>query len=152
VDNSGNWDLVFDGIEDIGFAYAIDTNNDLDLERNGNAVIWALDTDAMAGLDTNADNVPDGNIDANDYDPVNGSVNAVAGNLGTQVALRDIRAVRIWLLARSERVFNDLVDNNTYALGHKMLDMSQPANAGRQNFRHLLFSGTVSLFNFERLP
>jgi type IV pilus assembly protein PilW len=151
------WDLVFDGIEDIGFAYAYDTDNDLNMERTAVAVgagpiIWAINTDNVVGLDTNADNVPDGDINALDDTDGDGDIDNADGGLGTQIPLSDIRAVRIWLLARSRTAFPGFTDNSIYTLGHKVLDMSAAANANRNNFRHKLLVGAVAMNNHERKP
>jgi type IV pilus assembly protein PilW len=154
--NPAAWDLVFDGIEDIGFAYAFDADNDLDLDRNaagaGSTVMWGIDTDATAGLDTNTDNNADGDIDALDDGDDDGWIDAVDGGLGTQVALNDIRAVRIWMLARAEATDTTYTDTNTYVLGHKVIDMTKPANANRARFRHRMLVGAVALPNHEWKP
>lgn len=152
------WNLVFDGIEDIGFAYAYDTDNDLDLDRSAVAggglgpVIWAINTDNLPGLDVNVDNVPDGDINALDDGDGDGDIDTVDGGLGAQIDLNDIRAVRIWILARSRQAYPKFTDNSTYTIGHKVIDMSLPANANRNNFRHRLLLGAVAMNNHERKP
>jgi type IV pilus assembly protein PilW len=159
--NSANplaWDLVFDGIEDIGFAYAFDADNDLDLDRSAVAagagtVMWAIDTDNIIGLDTNVDNVPDGDINALDDGDGDGLINNADGGLGVQIPLRDIRAVRIWILARSRQAFPNYTDSNTYVLGRKVMDMlNDPLYANRRNFRHKLLVGAVAMQNRQRTP
>ena len=151
--NPNNWDLVFDGIEDISFAFAYDTNNDWDLERANNnplnSVVWAIDTDNVPGLDTNSDNVSDGDINIQDDSAKDGEINAIDGSLGTQINLRDIRAVRIWLLARSETAFPKHVDRQTYVLAHKVIDMTDPAYANQARFYHRMLTGAVALWNYE---
>lgn len=153
-----SWELVFDGIEDIGFAYAYDIDNDLELERvnlpggGPGPVIWAMNTDANPALDTNADNVPDGNVDILDDGNGDGLINTSDGNLAPQIPLRNIRAVRIWLLARSRRPYPDYVDINRYVIGRKVLDMGDPANANRNNFRHVLLTGAVAFQNYPMQP
>lgn len=152
------WDLVFDGIEDIGFAYAYDTDNDLDLDRSAVAggglgpVIWAINTDNLQGLDVNVDNVPDGDVNVLDDGDNDGDIDTVDGGLGTQIDLNDIRAVRIWILARSRQIFPDYTDSGIYTLGHKVIDMSDPVNANRNNFRHRLLVGAVAMNNHQRKP
>lgn len=152
------WDLVFDGIEDIGFAFAFDADNDLDLDRSAGAagagtVMWAFDTDNIIGLDTNADNVPDGDINALDDGDGDGDIDSADGGLGTQIPLRDIRAVRIWILARSRQIIPNYTDSNTYVLGHKVMDMlNDPFYANRRNFRHKLLVGAVAMQNRQRTP
>jgi type IV pilus assembly protein PilW len=149
------WDLVFDGIEDISFAYAYDNDNDLDLDRsNGaaSAVIWALDTDGITGLDTNADNNSDGDINAQDDNNEDGNIDSSDGSLGAQIPLSDIRAVRIWLLARSKQTFPKYTDSKTYVLGHKVMDMLNDTYANRRTFHHKLLVGAVALQNRQRKP
>jgi type IV pilus assembly protein PilW len=155
--NGVAWTLVFDGIEDIGFAYAFDSDNDLDLDRAVGAggvstVMWAVDTDNLIGLDTNLDAVPDGDITVTDDTDADGDIDAADGGLGAQIALSDIRAVRIWLLARSRRLYRKFTDNSIYTVGDRVIDMSLPANANRNNFRHKLLVGAVALHNHERKP
>lgn len=155
---SGSWDLVFDGIEDISFAFAYDNDDDLDLDRTAipaggaGAIIWGINTDNVVGLDTNADNVPDGNIDLNDDKDGDGWIDTVDGGLGGQIPLVNIRAVRIWLLARSRNAFPNYTDDHTYVLGHKVIDMTDAANANRRNFRHKMLEGAIALPNHQWLP
>lgn len=151
--SSTGWDLVFDGIEDISFAYAFDNDQDLELDRNGTAVIWGIDTNSQAGLDTNADSNGDGDIDASDDSNGDDIINTTDGSLGgVEIELARIKAVRIWLLARSRVSYPDFTDNSTYALGHKLIDMSDAANVGRRNFRHKMLTGAVALQNRQWLP
>lgn len=144
--NINNWPVVIEGIEDIGVAFAYDDGNG-DLARfnnNANAPeIWAIDTNDDNNLDTNVDTNGDGNIDIND--DLSAAVNPA-------VPTSAVRAVRIWLLARSNRAYTDFTDNSIYVLGRKQLDMNDPANANRRNFRHLLLESTVALQNYQLDP
>lgn len=152
------WDLVFDGVEDFGFAYAYDNDNDRDLDRSSilgvgaGTVIWAVNTDNVIGLDVNTDNNPDGDIDILDDGDNNGVIDSADGGLGAQIPLADIRAVRIWILARSRQPIPKYTDGGTYVVGNKVLDMTDPVNANRANFRHKLLVGAVALPNHERKP
>jgi type II secretion system protein J len=148
------WHLVCDGIDDISFAFAIDEDNDLDLDRSVGAatVIWAINTDSDLGLDTNADNVPDGDINALDDGDEDGDIDSADGGLGTQIPLSAIRVVRIWLLARSRQAYRQFEDNSTYVLGHKVIDMSLEDNADRRKFRHKMLVGAVAIQNHYRAP
>jgi type IV pilus assembly protein PilW len=151
---ANSWELVFDGIEDIGIAYACDSDNDMDLDRSAasSQIVWAVDTDAQPGLDANVDANGDGTIDASDDSDGSGLINAVDAGLGGQVPLVDIRVVRIWLLARSRVAYNDFIDNSTYVVGNKVVDMSDPVNAGLRNFRHKLLEGAIALQNHLWVP
>jgi len=108
----------------LGFAYAIDTNGDGELDRdasNGNTV-WYVDV----GND-------------NDWDSL--TVNQGAGtntisDTGIPVNTKDIRSVRIWMLAQSQAPDPKYTDNNTYVIGPHI---STPNN----NFRHRLLERTV---------
>lgn len=144
--NLNNWQVVMDGIEDIGIAYAYDDGSG-DLARfggNANAPeIWAIDTDNDNRLDTNLDTNGDGDIDAGDNLTV---------KLNPAVPMSEIRAVRIWLLARSTGRVRNYVDDNTYVLGRKQLKMTDAANAGRRVFRHLMLESVVALQNYELDP
>lgn len=141
-----NWPVIMDGIEDIGIAYAYDDGNG-DLARfNGNAnapEIWAIDTNNDNFLDTNLDTNGDGNIDTND------DLTAV---LNPTVDTTNIRAARIWLLARSSQVNRNYTDSNIYVLGRKQLNMTDAANANRRPFRHFLLESVVALQNYELDP
>ncbi len=144
--NAGGWVPIIDGIEDIGFAFSFDDGNG-DLARfNNNAngpEIWAFNNNGANVLDTNLDTTGDGNIDVNDD---------LSAALNPVVELNRIRAVRIWLLARSRTAYTDFVDRSIYVVGGKQLDLNDPANAGRRNFRHLMTTGVVALQNFQLDP
>ena len=147
-----------DGIEDIGFAYAYDNDNNLDLDRvaaagGAGSVIWAIDTDNNNTLDTNVDSNADGDVKNDDDTNSDGLINNTDGALGTTVPLTDIRAVRIWLLSRSNRADPDYVDPHAYVIGHKVLDMkNDAAYANRRNFRHYLLDSAIALPNHQWLP
>lgn len=144
--SAADWQMIMDGVEDIGFAYAYDNGNE-DLARfggNANAPeIWAFDANNSNSLNANADSNGDGDIDVND---------AVPAVLNAPVPLARIRAVRIWLLARSRYAFTDFRDTTFYHLGSRVLDLNDPANVNRQNFRHLLLTSVVGLQNFQLDP
>jgi type IV pilus assembly protein PilW len=87
----------------------------------------------MYGLDTNNSGTVDAFV----------SANGVLGNGGMNEALWDsgrILAVKIYVLARSIRPDNDYNNTSTYQLG----DLPFTVN---DNFRRLLFTSTVSLYN-----
>ncbi len=140
------WQLVMDGIEDIGFAYAFDDGNG-DLARiDGdltNPVIWAIDNDNGNDLDTNLDTDDDGDITIND---------TIDEGLSPAIGLARIRAVRIWLLARSRQAYQDFTDNSTYVMGSQFFDLTLTANANSRNFRHWLLTGIVALNNYQMDP
>ncbi len=138
------WRLVMDGIEDIGFAFAYDDGRG-DLARiNGDStqpVIWAIDSDNGNDLDTSLDTDADGDITIAD---------TLNGALAPAVNLVRIRAVRIWLLARSRQAYPDFTDNSVYVMGSQFFDLTQTANANSRNFRHLLLTSVVALDNYQQ--
>lgn len=106
----------------LGLAYAFDSDNDGELETDADGIIWAVD----------ADN--DNDWDKLTIDQVAGT--AVFTELGSPVNTRDIRAVRIWMLAQSQAPDPNYTDNNSYVVGPHIV---QPNN----NFRHRLLARTV---------
>jgi len=107
--------LLAEGIEAFAVAYAYDSNADSQLDfvnTNGNTnalgipiqdagenVIWAIDTDGDNDLDTSLDDNNDGVIDQND---TIGGQSLTALGLTDNIPVDQIRAMRIWLLARTK--------------------------------------------------
>ena len=109
----GGFMRMAEDIHAIGFAYAYDDdeNGQLDTSAGGN-VIWAVDTDGDGDWD-NLDTDDDGDIDTTD---------AVGGvDLGTTVNINRIRAVRIWLLARTGAQIRGYSDTGTYVVGDRRI-------------------------------
>ena len=112
----GTTEVIAYDIQGIAFAYAFDDDGDGQLEitpGNGN-VIWAMDADDDGWLDTVLDDNDDGVIDAGD------SVGGAALDPSfwpAQVDIDNIRAVRIWVLARSRIPIRGHSDNRTYVVG-----------------------------------
>jgi type IV pilus assembly protein PilW len=161
------WDLVADGIDDIGFAFAYDADNDGDLDRfNGqpnNNVIWAVDSNNDDQLDTNLDNNNDGLIDVNDDTDGDNRIDTTDGNLGTAVPVTAIRAVRIWLLARSNVRDTGFSDNGPFVVGDHVFRpdtvstveraaAAAAPDANYDQYRRVLLEGAVALANIERQP
>jgi prepilin-type N-terminal cleavage/methylation domain-containing protein len=155
-----NWVLVVDGVDDMAFAFAYDNDDDEMLDRMpaplgggpGN-IIWAVDGDAAVGLDTNLDNDNTGIIDENDAG-ADDMIDAADGGLGTQIRLRKIRAVRIWLLARSKRPYWNYRNGTTYQVGYRVFRPSAVAVANGDNtdrFRFLMLESSVHLRNREHV-
>ena len=99
---------VAESIQAVGFAYAFDNNNDGNLDTddgtiNGN-IIWAYDSDIDAGNDQL------------DQDLATGLA-LTAG----PVPLSSIRAVRIWILARTREPVRGHYDNRTYTVGDRTI-------------------------------
>jgi type IV pilus assembly protein PilW len=128
VDNDA-WLTVVENIEDLGFAYAFDNDGDGSLDTDAGQVIWAVDN---GGIWFDLDENDDGSITAAD---------APAGeSTGIVVNLADIRAVKMWILARTGREDRAFVDTRTYVVGNQRV----PANAGS---RYHLLTTTVKCRN-----
>ena len=111
------------------FAYAFDNNGDgaVDLSANNN-IIWAIDTNNNGTLDQILDTVDDGIIDIND---------AIGGAaLGSNVSMSTIRAVKVWLLARTNFPTRDIIDNTTYVVGDQHFTPND-------NFGYVLLTTTI---------
>jgi len=147
---AGSSTLVADGIDNIGFAFAYDDDDDGTLDRSAaaagaSAIIWAVDTDNTAGLDTNLDMDNSGSIEAADGAGV---------GLVPQIRMQKIRAVRIWILARSHRSYPGYVNQHTYKVGQVLFDPGAVAVANGDNtdhFRYMELSSSVYLRNHEQL-
>lgn len=111
--------LLAEGIEALGFAFAYDNDADQQLDTSGGNVLWGIDTDGDNVLDTN----------------VNG------GGLPTLVNMDRIRAVRIWLLGRTRGIVRGYRDTNTYVVGNRALG---PFNDG---FQRILLTSTIKCRN-----
>ena len=124
---------VADDIEAIRFAYAYDDDGDgnVDLSAN-NFIIWAIDSDDDGFLDTTLDTDDDGDIDAGDA--VNG------GTLSPRVDISRIRAVKVWLVVRSQDQLRGSPSGGTMVVG----DQRYTPN---DDFAHNLFTTTVRCRN-----
>jgi type IV pilus assembly protein PilW len=125
-------DNIADNIVAIRFAYAFDDDGDgaVDLSANGN-IIWAYDTGTDGVLDQGLDTDDNGIIDISD---------TVGGVPITNVNISKIRAVKVWLLARTNYPTKDIVDNTTYVVG----DQRYTPN---DNFGHILLTTTIRCRN-----
>ncbi len=148
--SGGGRQLVAENIEALGFAYAFDADGDGILDTynvGGNQrVIWAVDSDGDNDLDRNLDTNNDGNIDENDG-PGPGGNGLIAGTAIADVAPQDIRAVRIWMLARTERGDNGFVNTRTYVIGNKVITPNTDADPGNDHLRMRLLTSTVKCRN-----
>lgn len=119
--NNGGFQDIARNIQAIGFAYAFDADEDgqLDTSPNGH-VIWALDTNGDNKWD-NLDTNDDGQITAADVS----TGTAITGtNTGITVNLSQIRAVRVWILARADSSDSDFTNNATYMVGRNKITVN----------------------------
>jgi prepilin-type N-terminal cleavage/methylation domain-containing protein len=150
--------LVADGIDDIAFAFAYDNTNSGTLDRQASAagastIIWAIDDDATPGLDTNLDSNQSGTIDQNDAGGDN-VIDFADGGLPASIKMQKIRAVRIWILARSGRTYTGYVNSGIFQVGRKVFKPHDVAVANGDNtdkYRYLVLSSSVHLRNREQL-
>ena len=129
----GGRQLLGQNIQALGLAYAFDSDNDGELDTSGGSIIWAVDIDNDNVLETNLDTDNDGDIDIDD--------NAEGATLAADVNTDDIRAVMIWLLARSDREDSDFCDTRTYVVANQRITPND-------GIRRRLMTTTVRLRNF----
>ncbi len=148
--NGGGTQLLAEGIQAVGLAYAIDDDGDgvLDTIGGGNNLIWAIDSNNDGLLDTNLDTNGDGVIDINDDGDNNGIISSGDGPFGTinpPVSINSIRMVQIWVLGESQREETQgTLDTGFYVVGHRVLpDPNTNPNGFQDRFRRRLMTGTV---------
>ncbi len=142
--NGGGTQLLAEGIQAIGLAYAIDANGDgvMDTTPVNNNLIWAVDSNNDGMLDTNLDANDDGTIDINDDQDGDGILGTP---LGTLVPTSAIRMVQIWVLGVSQRQeTKGTLDTGFYVVGHRVwpLPTTNP-NGFQDRFRRRLLSSVV---------
>ena len=121
-------------IQAIAFAYAFDDDGGapdglVDTDAGGN-IIWAFDSNTDGLLDKQLDSNANGVIDENDT-PI---------NMASTVPISRIRAVRIWILARTRAPLRDHQRTETYVVGDKILS---PAD----DYERVLLTTTVNCRN-----
>ena len=104
---------VAEYIEDIAFAYAFDSNDDGELDVDaGGRIHWAV---IQGGNWWELDADGDDQITAADDTDGDNSIDAV--NTGIAADLDDIRAVKIWLLARTPRGDRNPAPDTDFVVG-----------------------------------
>lgn len=145
---------IADNIQAVDFAYAYDANGDgvLDFhDLNGNSVqnpgettIWAVPN--AAGIWVDLDRNQDGFIDATDLNvllanPAPAGVVAIAGTATVTTARpADVRAVRVWVLARARLPDLKYTNRNTYVVGRQTITVND-------NFRRRLLETIIDCRN-----
>ncbi|MDP2106982.1 MAG: hypothetical protein Q8J76_13385, partial [Desulfobulbaceae bacterium] len=124
-----------------------ESDGSIDTDGAGN-IIWVIDQSndsSWDSLDTNND----GAITAADAPaPVNGvsTINATA--TGSPFRLNDIRAIRVWILARSKLPEQGFIDTETYIVGRQILIPSQiPNEINGGGYRYRLLESIVNCRN-----
>jgi type IV pilus assembly protein PilW len=116
----GGRQLLAENIEALAFAYAYDFDADGMLDTTGaNNVIWAVDTNNDNALDLNLDTDDNGVIDENDDTNGDGTIDGI--EINPQIPLTTIKAVKIWLLARTEKSISGHNNGGKYVVGHRVI-------------------------------
>lgn len=122
--------MIAEGVEAFGLAYAFDADDDGKVDRNtavaGEPIFWAVDTDNDGALDRY--------IDAN--------WNLVA--IGQNVLPDRIRGVQFWLLGRTQRQDAKHLDDDVYNVGDQVL---QPGGPQGDHYRRWLLSEIIHCRN-----
>jgi type IV pilus assembly protein PilW len=146
---AGSPQPMAEDIQAVAFAYAynyddgapVDSlDSQLDTSPGGN-VIWAFDSNGDRLLDRVLDTNDEGVINAGDTP--GGQDLIGAGWETAYVPLTRIRAVRIWLLARSRVPLKNYTDTATYVVGDKHID-------ARDSNRDGVVDGSDKTDNFKR--
>jgi len=118
-DTGGGMMSMAENIEAFNFAYAYDFDGDgiLDTSAGGNT-IWAFHS---GGVWFNLDINDDGFIDATDGPGVGNSGSITGVSTGTSFNINDVRAIKIWILARSNRQDATYNNTNTYVVGRQVI-------------------------------
>ncbi|MBU1056272.1 MAG: PilW family protein [Proteobacteria bacterium] len=109
---SPGYTIVAESIDALGLAYAYDNDGDgqLDVSPSG-FVLWAIDTDGNNKLDRILDTNDSGVIDLDDDE---------AGTaLSSEIDLDKIRAIKVWILARTKTSLLQYMDSNTYVVANR---------------------------------
>ena len=117
-DGSGN-QIAVENIEAIGFGYAYDEDNDGDVETCGSDMKWAIDSDGDDFLDLNLDTNGDCKIDIADDADNDGFIDGTA--IAPTVSVENIRAVKIWLLAKTGRPDRNHTSAQTFVVGNTII-------------------------------
>lgn len=146
-----NRQVVAENVEAIAFAYAIDADNDGQLDEQNGQTVWAMDLDGNDNLlDTNLDTNGDGLIteeDAGEDDFIDSTDNLYGALVPTTtVSVDKIRAVRIWLLASSSPN-PQYSDEKTYVVGDRIIKPVTMSAAFPPNRRRSLMVHTVDCRN-----
>ncbi len=130
-----NFKLVAESINAMAFAYAFDDDGDGVLDTIGGQTVWAIDSDGDGRLDTTLDTSspadptsPDGLITLDDVEG--------GSPLGFTVPMSSIRAVKVWILARTKMTNIKLNTTETFVVGDSHIT---PAD----DSRHRLLATTI---------
>jgi type IV pilus assembly protein PilW len=140
---AGGLQPLAENFQAVAFGYAFDDDHgaalpDGEIDTNGPSIIWAYDSSADGFLDTQLDSNADGVIDSADDLNGNGRIDDAA--LIPVVSINRIRAVQIWLMARTRSPLRDHLDTVTYVVGDKVLSFDD-------NYKRELLTTVVNCRN-----
>ena len=151
-DNGGGRQLLGENIEALGLAYAFDADGDGNMDTYTDTsgktqIIWAVDSNGDNRLDINLDTDKNGIIDAADG-PGAGNNGLISGvTLASPVSVSNIRAVRIWMLARTGNRDNQYLNTHTYVVGNKIITPNTDTDPNNDNLRMRLSTSIVKCRN-----
>ena len=125
-------DRLAEDIHAVGFAYAFDDDGDGELDYvdgNGDGVLDA--GEEIWAYDSSVPPVVDGTLDKD---------NATGAALASAVTFDKIRAVRVWILARTRHPLRDSSGLKNFTVGDKPVDVTD-------NFKYRLLTTTVKCRN-----
>ncbi len=129
-DNGGGRQPLSENVCALGLAYGVDADMDgrLDSWGSGPHAVWAVDSDNDNMLDLHIDSNNDGIIDVRDDANKDGRIGPEDGGvIDPAIPLDRIRAVRVWLLAKSAFQVEGHFDRSPHVVGDQVI---RPVNDG----------------------
>lgn len=144
-------EVLADNILAVAFAYAYDENGDGNLDTAGGNIIWAIDSDNDNRLDYNLDPNNDGILDAADDTSgdriIGGGDVGFAGNLAAPVDRIDIRSVKVWVLARAEKLTKGYHNEDIFRVGDRLLSATPGYDDWHPSLKVMLMVRTIECLN-----
>ncbi len=116
---TGNNQPVVENIEALGFAYAFDANGDGELDNDGGHIHWAI-IKSDGGTDTWFDLDADGDGEITEEDGAGEVINGTKIITTDPADVADIRAIRVWMLARTGEEDRGYRNRQTYIVGNRV--------------------------------
>ena len=115
---------IAEDIHAVAFAYAFDFDagaptTDGELDTYGGNIIWGYDSNGNGEIDMALDTNNDGVINAGDDANGDGFLND--SPLPNPAPVNSIRAIQMWILARTRAPIRDYSDTTTYIVGNKII-------------------------------
>lgn len=111
-----NFSAVAENIVALGFAYAVDSDEDGQLDTDAGKIIWAVKNGAN-WFDLDVDD--DGQITVADDTNNDGIISGEDTGIVADVA--DIRAVRIWMLAKTGSTSRKYYEGRSFVVGNQIM-------------------------------